>query len=126
MENYIKVGKIGDFSKKNYKCIRYLTKHIGVFKNEDESFYSPNSNWEYLEQLGEIGIKPIFFEEIGYSPISEEFAEVNNCKEIIKISSNEVREAFKDGKKLPNWFMRSPIQDLLLDAIKKGVEVFQL
>jgi nitrite reductase/ring-hydroxylating ferredoxin subunit len=40
MDNYIKVGKVEDFSKKNYKCIRYLTKHIGIFKNKDGSFYA--------------------------------------------------------------------------------------
>ena len=40
MENYIKVSTVEDFAKKDYKCIRYLGKHIGVFKNKNNSFYA--------------------------------------------------------------------------------------
>ena len=38
--------------------------------------------------------------------------------------SSKVREALRDGKKLPEWFMRSYVQDLLLNSIKQGAEVF--
>ena len=40
MNNFIKVGNISDFKFKDYKCIRYLSRHIGVFKRKDGSFYA--------------------------------------------------------------------------------------
>jgi nitrite reductase/ring-hydroxylating ferredoxin subunit len=40
MSEYIKVGSLDNFKTKNYKCIRYLSKHIGVFKKKDGSIYA--------------------------------------------------------------------------------------
>lgn len=38
--NYIKAGKTSDFSHKNYKCLRFLTKNVVIIKREDGSFYA--------------------------------------------------------------------------------------
>jgi pyruvate kinase len=107
--------------RKNMGCSHFIIgrDHTGV-----DNFYSANANYDYLEQLGDIGIKPILFDEIGYSPVSKGFVEVKDKKEIIKISGTKVREALREGKELPEWFMRSPVQDLLLNSIKQGVDVF--
>lgn len=40
MDNYIKIGTLEDFSHKNYKTIRYLSKTIGVIKQSSGDFYA--------------------------------------------------------------------------------------
>ena len=107
--------------RKNMGCSHFIIgpDHAGV-----GSFYSPEENQKLFESLGDIGIKPIFFDEIGYSPMTDEFVEANNDKEIIKISDTEVRETLRSGQKLPEWFLRTPVQEMLLNSIKQGTEVF--
>ena len=36
--NFIKVAKVSDFVNKDFKCFRFKTKPIGLFKQEDGSF----------------------------------------------------------------------------------------
>ena len=107
--------------RKNMGCSHFIIgrDHAGV-----GSFYSPEENQKFLESLGDLGIKSILFEEIGYSPEIDEFVKGNNASEIIKISGTEVRESLRSQKELPYWFMRSEVQRMLGDAIKNGFEVF--
>ena len=89
--------------RKNMGCSHFIIgrDHAGV-----GSFYSTEENQNFFESLGDLGIKSILFEEIGYSPEIDEFVKDNNASEIIKISGTEVRESLRSQKELPYWFMR--------------------
>ena len=41
-----------------------------------------------------------------------------------EISGSEIRNTFMNQKKLPNWYMREDIQQMILSEIKKGKKVF--
>jgi len=106
--------------RKNMGCSHFIIgrDHAGV-----GTFYKLEDNYKLLENLGDIGIKPILFEEIGYSPIKKEFSKVGESKEILKISGTDAREALRNNRELPDWFMRTEVQSILRDAIERGVEV---
>jgi pyruvate kinase len=93
--------------------------HAGV-----DDFYDPEEGSRFLDSLGDLGIKPITFEEIGYSKVQKKFLKNDNSKDIVKISGTDVREALRNNQELPDWFMRVEVQDMLRDSIEKGVEVF--
>ncbi len=62
MIQYIKVGKISDFSTKNYKCIKVLTRSILVVKREDNSFYAIEANCRHQNALLPVGSIPKDFQ----------------------------------------------------------------
>lgn len=107
--------------RKNMGCSHFIVgrDHAGV-----GNFYSSDDNHRLLVSLGDLGIKPILFEEIGYSLDLKKFVKDDNTKAMIKISGTEVRESLRNHKELPEFFMRVEVQDMLRDAIKQGIEVF--
>lgn len=40
MTQYIKAAQISDFERKNFKCLRFMTKNIVVLRKPDGSFYA--------------------------------------------------------------------------------------
>ena len=62
MIQYIKVGKISDFSIKNYKCIKVLTRSILIVKREDDSFYAIEANCRHQNALLPVGSIPKDFQ----------------------------------------------------------------
>ena len=108
--------------RKNMGCSHFIIgrDHAGV-----HDFYNPEENSRFLDSLGDLGIQPIIFEEIGYSTMQKKFIKNNNSKDIVKISGTDVRETLRNRQELPDWFMRGEVQDILRDAIEQGVEVFQ-
>ena len=107
--------------RKNMGCSHFIIgrDHAGV-----HDFYNPEENSRFLDSLGDLGIQPIIFEEIGYSTMQKKFLKNNNSKDIVKISGTDVRETLRNRQKLPDWFMRVEVQDMLRDSIEQGVEVF--
>ena len=106
--------------RKNMGCSHIICRdHTGV-----GDFYSAHANCEIFEKIGDIGITPIFFESIGYisarnayGPLSIEGAEN-------PISGAQVRETLRRGERLPNWFIRDSVQDLLLEELAAGRPLF--
>jgi ATP sulfurylase len=41
-----------------------------------------------------------------------------------KISGTQARETLRQGKILPEWFMRESVSRLILEELKNGSEVF--
>ncbi len=107
--------------RKNMGCSHFIIgrDHAGV-----DDYYDPEENSRFLDSLGDLGIQPIIFEEMGYSTMQKKFLKNNNSKEIVKISGTDVRETLRNRQELPDWFMRVEVQDMLRDAIEQGVEVF--
>ena len=76
--------------------------------------------------MGDIGIKPVFFEEVYYCQQCE--IHVQHCDHgseyIQRISGSRAREIFSQGKAPPDWYMREQVSRLILDELNRGVEVF--
>jgi ATP sulfurylase len=106
--------------RKNMGCSHFIVgrDHTGV-----GNFYSGNANRELFDSLGDIGIKPVFFETVGYNSETDRY-EVDRGQPLKMISGSQVRETLRDSQRLPDWFMRDLVQEVLLAEMKGGTPLF--
>jgi pyruvate kinase len=106
--------------RKNMGCSHFIIgrDHTGV-----GNFYSRDANRELFESLGDIGIKPMFFDAVGYNDHTKNY-EVDRGQKLLTISGTEVRETLRSGKNLPEWFMRDLVQEVLLEESRNGRPLF--
>ena len=108
--------------RKNMGCSHFIVgrDHAGV-----GGFYSNEMTRELFDEVGEIGIQPMFFEEIGYNQRTNAYETVgSNRADLKKISGTEARNAIRENRPLPDWYMRQLIQDQLRADIAAGKPVF--
>ena len=79
-----------------------------------------------FDYLGDIGIVPIFFNEMYYCRECKEYVEEceYNSLDVLSISETECRAMLESKICPPDWFLRKDISNLILNRIKKGEEVF--
>ena len=106
--------------RKNMGCSHFIIgrDHTGV-----GDFYAPDANRKLFETLGDIGIKPVFFDAIGYNSKTDAY-EVDQSHPLKMISGTEVRETLRADKHLPDWFMRDIVQEVLLEEMRNGKPLF--
>ena len=92
--------------------------HTGV-----GDFYSSDANRELFDSIGDIGVKPVFFETVGYNRETGKY-EVDRGQSLMMISGTEVRETLRAQKHLPDWFMRDLVQEVLLEELRSGRPLF--
>jgi len=109
--------------RKNFGCSHFIVgrDHSGV-----GSFYEPDAAQNLFNKLGDIGIKPIFFNEVNYCKKCEAHSEScdHDKSSIVKISGTDGRETIKRNELLPEWYMRKEISDYLLQSLASGKEIF--
>jgi pyruvate kinase len=108
--------------RKNMGCSHFIVgrNHAGV-----DGFYGANDSRVLFDSLGDIGIEPVFFDAIGYDPSRERYIEVSSCGTAAPISGTGIRRALRAGEPLPNWMMRSEVQDVVRAAQMMNSPVFQ-
>ena len=89
------------------------------------AFYRPNAGRELFEELGDIGIEPVFFDAVGYDPQSERYLSLVACETARPISGTEIRRALTAGEAVPNWMMRSEVQDIVRADLTMKHALFQ-
>jgi len=106
--------------RKNMGCSHFIVgrDHTGV-----GDFYSREANRELFDLLGDIGVKPVFFETVGYNSKTDRY-EVDRGQSLSMISGSKVRETLRAEQHLPDWFMRDLVQDVLLAEMKSGKSLF--
>lgn len=106
--------------RKNMGCSHFIIgrDHTGV-----GNFYPRHANRELFESLGDLGVKPVFFETVGYNNETGKY-EVDRGQPLTMISGTEVRKTLQDGKYLPDWFMRDLVQEVLLTEMRTGKPLF--
>lgn len=107
--------------RKNMGCSHFLIgrDHTGV-----GNFYDANGNRKLFDKLGDIGIKPVFFDEIGYNPRQNTYEPSGSDNTLKSISGTKIREAIRSNQSLPEWIIRKPILDHLQASLKNGAEIF--
>ena len=109
--------------RKNFGCSHFIVgrDHTGV-----GSYYSPEASQRLFDEIGDIGIQSIFFDEVYHC--RQCMAHVERCSHGIessqRISGTQAREILKEGQMPPNWYMREPVSRLILEELKNGTEVF--
>lgn len=108
--------------RKNMGCSHIIVgrDHSGV-----GDFYGVNAGRELFDELGDIGIEPIFFDAVGYDTQSERYVDLSACRTASPISGTEIRRALKAGEALPNWMMRSEVQDVVRAELMMKHALFQ-
>lgn len=106
--------------RKNMGCSHFIVgrDHTGV-----NNFYPRHANRELFESLGDIGVKPVFFEAVGYNPQTGAY-EVDRGQPLMMISGTEVRESLRADRRLPDWFMRDLVQEVLMAEMRSGKPLF--
>jgi ATP sulfurylase len=106
--------------RKNMGCSHFIVgrDHTGV-----GNFYSRDANRELFDSLGDIGVKPVFFETVGYNSETDRY-EVDQGQPLRIISGTKVRETLRANKNLPDWFMRDLVQEVLLAEMRRGNPIF--
>ena len=106
--------------RKNYGCTHFIVgrDHAGPGKDSSgKNFYAPLASHDLLtKHSDEIGIKPILFEEMAYSPSRKKYIFVKDKKqneELLSISGTQMREMLRKGDKLPDWFTMPTIAKYL-------------
>jgi pyruvate kinase len=106
--------------RKNMGCSHFIVgrDHTGV-----GDVYPRHANRELFESLGDLGVKPVFFETVGYNSETGTY-EVDRGQPLMMLSGSEVRETLRADKALPDWFMRDLVQDVLLTELRSGKPLF--
>ena len=107
--------------RKNMGCSHFIVgrDHAGV-----GDFYAADAIDRYLEEIGDLGIELVRFPPIVWDDQRLAYAPIDQVTEPISISGTTVRKALRDGIRLPEWFMRTEIQDMFLDELKNGQSIF--
>jgi len=113
--------------RRNYGATHFIVgrDHAGPGKNsKGKPFYGPYEAQELFKQYeDEIGVKMIPSEELVYCPeidayIPKSEAEAKGLK-FWTLSGTQVREEFLfNGKKLPEWFTRPEVAEILYESYK--------
>src|SRR3989339_126845 len=109
--------------RKNYGCSHFVIgrDHTGV-----GDFYKQNEIHDLFEKLGDIGIKPIFFNMVVYNSKKNVYDEISMEKisaKHKKVSGTKVRDLLTKRKFPPEWMVRPAVSDHLLKCISKGKNI---
>jgi sulfate adenylyltransferase len=95
---------------KNFGCTHFVIGHNHGSPGDDDNgrpFYPPDhAETLAMEASDELGIQPVFFEEMVYLPFEDEFclaSQVNGSRETISFTGKQIRDRIRQGKKIPDW-----------------------
>ena len=108
--------------RKNMGCSHFI---IGRDHTGLDGYYSDYESQDIFENLGSIGIEPVFFKSIGFDSKTCEYKETEKFNNTIPISGTKTRQSLMDKERLPDWFIRDEVQDLLLAELASGNTIFQ-
>jgi len=107
--------------RKNMGCSHFIIgrDHTGV-----GDFYAPRANQEFMEQLDDFGIQPVFFDSVGYEPSTGCLKSAVEETNLMPIDGTQIRDALREGKSVPDWMMRDIIQETLQVEFNKKHPMF--
>ncbi|MFQ5671481.1 MAG: sulfate adenylyltransferase [Nitrospinales bacterium] len=109
--------------RKNFGCSHFIIgrDHAGV-----KDFYHATASARFFDDLGDIGIEPVFFDEVVYCRQCKTHRLSCNHSEtdVQRISGSQVRQTFCEGKSFPSWLLREEISEILSKARKTGKQIF--
>lgn len=110
--------------RKNFGCSHFIVgrDHSGV-----KNYYPKDGARKLFDSIGDIGIKPIFYNEVNYCQKCKSCVE--NCEhdkeDILEISGTQGRKMLMERNSPPDWFMREELSTLMINEINSGKELFQ-
>jgi sulfate adenylyltransferase len=114
--------------RKNFGCSHFV---IGRDHTGLGDYYDPYASQEIFDDLPDLEMTIVKFDEILYSKKLKKYIQQNGKTQydgpdkLRLISGSQAREMFLKGESPPSWFMRPKISDIVLNALKKGEQVFE-
>jgi ATP sulfurylase len=103
---------------KNYGCSHYI---LGRDHTEINNFYKEEANMRFFEEVGDIGIKSIFFDETAYCNKCESMRlsceHPSSC--IHPVNGTTIKEYLNKNEKPPNWMIREEIGNMLINMLNR-------
>ena len=111
--------------RKNFGCSHFVVgrDHTGV-----GDFYKPTDVETLFDKLGDIGIEPVFFDEVVFDPKENCYREVGPAQDksgLSRISGTAIRNHIVNGESPPEWMMRPEVSQALLGIISEGRRVLE-
>ena len=105
--------------RKNFGCSHFIVgrDHTGV-----GSYYPSDASQRIFEKLGDIGIIPLFFNEIYFCKVCQKTTDKcpHSLRSRMKISGTNIRKYLLEGKDVPSYLMRKEISKELQRMFKKS------
>ncbi len=108
--------------RKNFGCSHFIVgrNHSGI-----ERYHEADDAHKLFDELGDIGIKPIFFNTVYYcQKCKQHVEECSHGQDALSISGTQGREMLRAGEFPPEWFMRKEVASFIINEINHGKEVF--
>lgn len=108
--------------RKNFGCSHFIVgrNHSGI-----EKYHEVDDAHKLFDRLGDIGIKPIFFNTVYYCQTCKQHVEqCDHGQDALSISGTQGREMLRAGEFPPEWFMRKEVASFIMNEISHGKEVF--
>lgn len=82
-------------------------------------FYSDYDTRKLFDELGDIGVKPIFYDAINYDPQAQDYWNAGS-KNAVPISTSEIVEILRQNKDIPDLYMHEVVQEMLRGEFAGG------
>ena len=108
--------------RKNFGCTHFVIgrDHTGV-----GSFYTDDAIRSAFDDLGDIGIEPVFVEELGFDTSTSEYRPSLAGSSVEAISGTFIRKSLLEGSLVPEWMMHEVVQQSILHELKSGRAIVQ-
>jgi pyruvate kinase len=73
-------------------------------------------------RLGDFGVTPVFFDEIGYDREREEYRKLG--QDVQRVRSSDIRDALRRDEELPDWMLADVVQEMLDAERRAGRSLF--
>jgi len=109
----------------NFGCSHFVVgrDHTGV-----GDFYKPTAVESLFNELGDIGIEPVFFDEVVFDPKNNTYCEIKSSEDksqFSRISGTAIRDYIVNGESPPHWMMRPEVSKALLGIVSEGRQVME-
>ncbi len=106
--------------RKNFGCTHFVIgrDHTGV-----STFYEGDAVRRAFDQVGDIGIAPVFVDEIGYDPGAGQHRVATDGVPTEPISGTAIRNALLEQRTVPEWMMRSVVQEAIMADVRAGTAI---
>ncbi|TMC66721.1 MAG: sulfate adenylyltransferase [Chloroflexi bacterium] len=109
--------------RKNWGCSHFVVgrDHTGV-----GDFYAPSGAKALFDQLGDLGITPIYFSEVQYCGACNEYVDGPHADhgDLRRISGTECRRLLQQGVLPADWQMRREVSQVIVNALRAHEPVF--
>lgn len=110
--------------RKNFGCSYFVVgrDHTGV-----GNFYSPDASHRIFDNLKDIGIVPLFFNEVYFCKSCNKHTDncIHEQKNKLSLSGTKVRECLLNGLEVPEYLIRKKIFNTLKELSKNSVKLFE-